>query len=1003
MSGGPWTFDNRSLILKPWSEQEEYTCGSVDALPVWIRLPRLKAHLADTIILSRLCSRLGTPICTDGVTAEGSSYNYARPVEYEWKPPRCHNCCNFGHLSEKCPEPNFEMMLEGLKEREKSERPRMDKRDACEDEIECDEETSGEKERNGEDLEPEESVCVPETQAKHIQRPMVTTATEKEGSLSFVPVLSKSAQKRARQMAKRDSNSGESNSQGDTIKSTSSNQSRVKEKRTQKVDMKVKQLQKMRREVEADSRRFGLIVVYASNSCSDRRMMWEDIEKAGKNFNGCWLCLGDFNCVRDQNDKLNDNRVRDADTGDFRKFMRNTGLQDLPGSGYHYTWSNNYVNPVERILCKLDRALGNHQWFDDMEEAQAVFLPPGISDHSPVLEKLEGYEEVVRSKWSDGDKCRNLFMIQGKLKSMKSMLKQSFVGSTRGMDKRVTVAREALLAAQSNSKSNPSEARFCDLVRRLAMEFRRLKYNQFLFNKQRTNAHWIKEGDANTKFFHSLLKSRRSRNAIIQITLGDGTVSTDREIIKQEFSSEQCRFLVWGATDKEIWTALNSIGADKSPGPNGFSSSFFKSNRSNAAYIALIPKSGQACKPKVFRPISCCNVTYKIVASLLASRLKEGDPLSPFLFTIAMEGLSRMLQGLNKAVEFYYHLKCHRIKLSHIMFADDLILFSSGRNSAVGAIQEVVSKFLECSGLSINCQKSSLFLGGMSEATVAWVEGLIGIKAAALPVRYLGLPLTSRSLSRKDCDVLMEKITSRLKCWINATCARFLWQGNCDKKGSHLVKWEDVCRDKVEGGLGLKNIEGVNYAMVIGQMWGKRESRSSLWNDWLDKYWRKGKHWWEEGVKANNSWVLKRLMQCREIGLRCVRITDNTVRWRGQGDGINVKDTYNSIIEHKEEVTWHKMVWNDFNAPRDSMNAWLVVQNRLLTKDRMSHWGFQGDKSCVLCESAEESRDHLFFACTFTKEVWKRMMLFMLAEPPGDQWELDTMVSRAESKQAEDR
>ncbi|KAL9683651.1 hypothetical protein QQ045_015476 [Rhodiola kirilowii] len=254
MSGGPWTFDNRSLILKPWSEQEEYTCGNVDALPVWIRLPRLKAHLADTIILSRLCSRLGTPICTDGVTAEGSSYNYARPVEYEWKPPRCHNCCNFGHLSKKCPEPNFEMMLEGLKEREKSERARMDKRDACEDEIECDEETSGEKERNGEDLEPEESVCVPETQAKHIQRPMVTTATEKEGSLSFVPVLSKSAQKRVRQMAKRDSNSGESNSQGDTIKSTSSNQSRVKEKRTQKVDMKVKQLQKMRREEDGNHR-----------------------------------------------------------------------------------------------------------------------------------------------------------------------------------------------------------------------------------------------------------------------------------------------------------------------------------------------------------------------------------------------------------------------------------------------------------------------------------------------------------------------------------------------------------------------------------------------------------------------------------------------------------------------------------------------------------------------------------------------------------------------------
>ncbi|KAL9687888.1 hypothetical protein QQ045_032296 [Rhodiola kirilowii] len=180
---------------------------------------------------------------------------------------------------------------------------------------------------------------------------------------------------------------------------------------------------------------------------------------------------------------------------------------------------------------------------------------------------------------------------------------------------------------------------------------------------------------------------------------------------------------------------------------------------------------------------------------------------------IAMECLSRIMQRLNKAVGFYFHPKCHRIKLSHIMFADDLILFSSGRNSAAGAIKEVVSKFLECTGLSINFLKSNLFTGGMSEGKVAWVEGIIGTKVSPLPVRYLGLPLTSRSLSRKDCDILIEKITSRLECWsnkflsragrrvlvssvlqamvyfwarvcilpktvihgVNATCARFLW------------------------------------------------------------------------------------------------------------------------------------------------------------------------------------------------------------------------------------
>ncbi|CAM8944506.1 unnamed protein product [Rhodiola kirilowii] len=70
--------------------------------------------------------------------------------------------------------------------------------------------------------------------------------------------------------------------------------------------------------------------------------------------------------------------------------------------------------------------------------------------------------------------------------------------------------------------------------------------------------------------------------------------------------------------------------------------------------------------------------------------VRQGDPLSPFLFTIAMEYLFRMLQRLSKVEGFYFHPKCHRIKLSHIMFTDDLILFSSGRRSVIEAIKGVV-------------------------------------------------------------------------------------------------------------------------------------------------------------------------------------------------------------------------------------------------------------------------------------------------------------------------
>ncbi|KAL9674031.1 hypothetical protein QQ045_030297 [Rhodiola kirilowii] len=70
--------------------------------------------------------------------------------------------------------------------------------------------------------------------------------------------------------------------------------------------------------------------------------------------------------------------------------------------------------------------------------------------------------------------------------------------------------------------------------------------------------------------------------------------------------------------------------------------------------------------------------------------LCQGDPLSPFLFTIVMEYLFRMLRGLSNKDGYYFHPKCHRIRLSHILFADDLFLFSSGRNSAILALKEAL-------------------------------------------------------------------------------------------------------------------------------------------------------------------------------------------------------------------------------------------------------------------------------------------------------------------------
>ncbi|CAM8955815.1 unnamed protein product [Rhodiola kirilowii] len=131
---GPWSFDNRPLILKPWSPDENYELESVASLPIWVRFPGLNLHMRSEEILSMLASTVGKPIRTDAFTAsnENLSYarvlveifaandlktqvcikgprgtNYSQGIEYEWVPPRCNHCQSFGHSLKQCKLPMF--------------------------------------------------------------------------------------------------------------------------------------------------------------------------------------------------------------------------------------------------------------------------------------------------------------------------------------------------------------------------------------------------------------------------------------------------------------------------------------------------------------------------------------------------------------------------------------------------------------------------------------------------------------------------------------------------------------------------------------------------------------------------------------------------------------------------------------------------------------------------------------------------------------------------------
>lgn len=88
--------------------------------------------------------------------------------------------------------------------------------------------------------------------------------------------------------------------------------------------------------------------------------------------------------------------------------------------------------------------------------------------------------------------------------------------------------------------------------------------------------------------------------------------------------------------------------------------------------------------------------------------LRQGDPVSPLLFVLCMEYLTR---SFNKMVKngFIFHKDCERLKLCHLCFADDLFVFANGNINSIKMIKQTLVHFTEVSGLMPNLQKSEVF------------------------------------------------------------------------------------------------------------------------------------------------------------------------------------------------------------------------------------------------------------------------------------------------------
>lgn len=138
--------------------------------------------------------------------------------------------------------------------------------------------------------------------------------------------------------------------------------------------------------------------------------------------------------------------------------------------------------------------------------------------------------------------------------------------------------------------------------------------------------------------------------------------------------------------------------------------------------------------------------------------IRQRYPMSPYLFVLAMEGLTRLLQSRYASGSIGYHPMTSELKITHLMFADDVMIFFDWRSDSLHGITECLDNFASWSGLTMNRNKTELYHAGMdpseSNALAAY-----GFPTGTFPVKYLGLPLMSRKLRISEYEPLITSIT----------------------------------------------------------------------------------------------------------------------------------------------------------------------------------------------------------------------------------------------------
>jgi hypothetical protein len=147
--------------------------------------------------------------------------------------------------------------------------------------------------------------------------------------------------------------------------------------------------------------------------------------------------------------------------------------------------------------------------------------------------------------------------------------------------------------------------------------------------------------------------------------------------------------------------------------------------------------------------------------------IRQGDPLSPYLFILCAEGLSTLLhQGEREGRITGLPIARGGTKISHLLFADDSLLFCRANFIEWGNVQVILDKYEKASGQKLNREKTSIFFSKNTRTEVKeYIASLSGVTITTNFEKYLGLPAIVGQSRARAFGGLKGRIWERMQGW----------------------------------------------------------------------------------------------------------------------------------------------------------------------------------------------------------------------------------------------